>query len=152
MLLYMGLLSLFLVVLTDILVQTLESRTKSTAETFVTADDLFVRSRLAYDIRRASSIVTPANPGTTTQQLVLTIGGTTYTYARANGALTLTIGSGSQEALTTSDTRVAGFAVYRAGDGSTKDTLQLTYTLQSLATLRGVPAEQKTTAITIGAR
>ncbi len=151
LMIYMGLLSVFMVVMTDLLSQILDVRTQSTALSFVNTDGNYIRDRLAYDIRRSTSITTPAVPGATSNQLVLMIGGATYSYAVGSTALTLTTGGVSQT-LTTSDVSIASFSATRVGNGTGKDTVRLEYTLQSKRTAHNLPVEQKSYELTIGAR
>lgn len=140
-----------MVVMTDLLTQLLDLRTQSTAQTFVTSDGNFLKDRLSYDIRRSSAIVTPATVGTTASQFVITIGGANYTYAVSNSALGVTTG-GVTTLLTTSDVSIASLSATRVGNGTSKDTIKLSYTLVSKRTAHNLPVEQKSYALTIGAR
>lgn len=151
LIIYMGLLSIFMVVMTDLLSQILDLRTQSTAQSFVTSDGNYLKDRLAYDIRRSTAIVTPATIGGTGSQLVLTIGGASYTYSVQNSALMLTTG-GVANQLTTSDVSIASFSATRVGNGTGKDTIQLGYVLTSKRTAHNLPVEQKTYTYTIGSR
>ena len=151
LIIYMGLLSIFMVVMTDLLTQILDLRTQSTAQSFVTSDGNYLRDKFAYDIRRSSAIATPATIGSTNTQLVLTIGGVNTAYSVQNNALVLTTGGISNQ-LTTSDVSIASFSATRVGNGTGKDTIQLSYTLLSKRTAHSLPIEQKTYALTIGTR
>lgn len=147
----MGLLGIFLFVLTDILVQTLDVRTESTAATYVASDGEYLRYRLQYDIRRATAITDPASAGSSGSQLQLTIGGSTATYSISNGNLLSTQG-GSAIQLNTSSTAVQNFSVLRIGNGTGKDTIRINYTVESRAQLQGQPAESFPYSLTIGTR
>ncbi len=151
LILYMGLLSIFLVVLTDLLIQTLDVRTKSTAVTYVDSDAQYIQNRLQYDLRRASAVTSPATVGATASTLTMTIAGLSYSVASQSGNLVLTH-AGVSQALNTSDTRLVSFSVTRIGNGTGNDTYQITTSLASVAILRGIPADSKTTVFTIGTR
>ena len=92
-LLYMALLSIFLLTLVDILVSVLDVQLESQATSAVDIDSRFISSRLNYDILRASAIVTPASLGDVSDNLVMTIGGAGYTYSLSGGNLVLNDGS-----------------------------------------------------------
>ena len=151
LLMYMGLLGIFLVVLTDILVQTLDTRTQATAQTFVASDGEYLRSRLEYDVRRSSAIVAPVSTGTPSATLQLTIGGSTQTFALQGTNLVVTTG-GNSYTLNTSSTAVSGFQATRVGNGTGKDTLTLAFTISSIATSHSGAAETKAYTFTIGTR
>src|SRR3989344_9090196 len=65
LLLYMGLLALFLLVLTDIFVAITSVRTETETTSAVEQDGRFIISRLAYDVSRADSISIPPQLGQT---------------------------------------------------------------------------------------
>lgn len=151
LIIYMGLLSIFMVIMTDLLTQILDLRSQSTALSFVNSDGNYLRDRLEYDIRRSTAIVTPSTTGTSSTQLVLTIGGAAHTYNVQNSELVLTTG-GVASSLTTSDVSIASFSATRIGNGTGKDTVNLTYSLISKRTAHDLPVEQKSYSLTIGAR
>src|SRR4030043_150732 len=80
-LLYMGLLAILLVVLTEILVSILAVKTESEATSSVEQDSRFILSRMAYDISCATEINTPPQIGQTRSNLRMTVGGVLYEYA-----------------------------------------------------------------------
>ncbi len=95
LLLYMGILAVLLVVLTEMFVSIVDVQLSSKSFTNVEADGRFMVARITYDINRADSITTPANPGDSSSSLVLDIGGETYTYALSGDILQLTNLSGT---------------------------------------------------------
>ena len=80
LLVFMGILSVFLVILTQIFQQSLDVQLESSASSSVNLTGNFLLHRLEYDIRRASAITTPGAAGQTTSTLSLVIGGVTHTY------------------------------------------------------------------------
>ncbi len=151
MLIYMGIMSAFIVVLTNIFVSVLDVQLQSQAVSSVEQDGRFILSRLSHDIRRAQSITTPASAGSSAQSLVLVIGGSTYTYSDSSGSLTLNspLGLGS---LTSFDTTVSGFTVTRIGNTSGKHSLQINFTLTSVTVSNADRPEIKSFQTTVGLR
>ncbi len=132
LLIYMGIISVFLVILAGILVAVLDSQLKSEAATSVDQSSQYLISRLQYDIRRATGITTPVNLGDTASSLVLTIGGSSYTYAVSAGVLTLATGVKTYN-LSPFDVVFSGFSVTRLGNISGKNSVQIGFTVTSLA-------------------
>ena len=81
LLVYMGLLSILLLILTQIFTTVLDMQLESESTSSVERDSRFIISILAYDIHRSTAITTPTSAGSTTNSLVLTIDGNTHTYA-----------------------------------------------------------------------
>lgn len=133
LLLYMGLLSIFLVVLTSIFLSILDAQLRSETSSAVDVDGKFLLNRLSWDIHRASGIIVPAAAGQTSSQLTLTISGGNYAIASSSGALQLTTG-GVSERLTGASTTLTGFSVTRRGNPNGKDTLTITFSLSSQTT------------------
>src|SRR3990172_1905169 len=78
---YMALLSIFLLTLTDIFVSILDVQLESDATSAVEQDGRFILSRISYYIPRATDISTPPQIGQTRSNLIMTIAGvTTYEY------------------------------------------------------------------------
>jgi prepilin-type N-terminal cleavage/methylation domain-containing protein len=147
----MGLMSIFMLVLTDIVVAVGDVQTESEAASAVAQDGRYILARLSYDVQRAESIATPPFVGASSTQMVLTIGGgTAYTYALSGGNLRLTANSLTDN-LNSSETTVSGFSIQRYGNSGGKHTLTISFTLTSTAT-RDTGAEVKTFTTTVGVR
>ncbi len=149
-LLYMALLSIFLITLVDILVSALDVQLESQATSAVDIDSRFISSRLNYDILRASAITTPANLGDTANSLVATIGGVNYTYSLSGGNLVLNDGSGGKN-LNSSESTVAGISFQKLGSAGSKETIHVVYTLESV-TLRASGKESRIIDTVFGRR
>lgn len=117
LLLYMALLGLFLIVLTNMLVTALDSQAESTATSLVDIDSRFILARLAYDVSHASGITIPAAAGQTATSLGLSSG----TYAMSGANLVF---SGIQ--VNSYDSQISNFSVTRIGN-----TLQVSFTVTS---------------------
>lgn len=139
LLVFMGILSVFLVVLTQIFQQALDIQLESTGSSGVDLTSNYVLHRLEHDVRRAASITTPASVGQTSPSLALVIGGATYTYALAGTTLTLTNDLGTF-ALTDPLIGVTDLSVTRRGSGTGNDSLSVSFTLTSVTiTTAGTP-------------
>ena len=147
---YFGLLSIFLLVLTDLFVTLLELHTESTATSAVVQDSRFILARLEYDVTRASSIITPANLGATSGALSVLIGGVTTTYALSDGNFQLTNNWGTDN-LNSSETTITSSSFQRLGNSGGKDTIKLYLLINSL-TPAGAAPETRTLQTTIGRR
>jgi prepilin-type N-terminal cleavage/methylation domain-containing protein len=132
LLMVMGLLSILLMVMTDMFTSILNIQTKSESHAAVTEDGRFMLARLSYDLSRASSISTPASLGASGSTLAIVIGGVTYTYALVGGNLQLTNNLGTSN-LNGSDTTISGFSVQRLGTAA-KDSIRLSFTVTSQIT------------------
>lgn len=128
--LYMALLSVFLITLVDILVSVLDVQLESQATSAVDIDSRFISSRLNYDILRASSISTPANLGDTANSLVVVIGGVNYTYSLSGGNLVLN-DSSTADNLNSSQSSVTSISFQKLGSAGGKETVRVVYTLES---------------------
>src|SRR3989304_8444225 len=80
LLMYIGLLTILMTILTRLFTATIDEQLTSEATGGLEEDSRFIYSRLAYDLSRADSIVTPAVPGETSTTLSIMIGPATYTY------------------------------------------------------------------------
>lgn len=150
LMLYMGLLGIFLFVMTDLFVSTLDVRSESTSYYVVTYDAEYLQKKLSYDVRRSDAITAPV-VATTSSSMNLSIGGSSTTYGLTNGNLLLTQGGQSYQ-LNSNATSITNFSVFRIGSGSATDTLQISYTIASRTMLRGAPAESKSVQFTVGGR
>ena len=132
LLLYMGILSILLVVLTRTFTQALDVSLESEAGSALEQDGNYILARLAYDIHRANSIATPSVNGSSGSSVGLVINGTNYTYnIDAGSNLSLTVG-GISYPLNNSDSSVSSFSVQRLGNpGKIEDTLKINYTISS---------------------
>jgi hypothetical protein len=133
LLIYMGLLSVFLVILGGVFGAVLETQLVTQSSSSVDQDNRFIQARLTYDIRRSTSVITPAGSGQSASFLSLNIGGVTYTYSVSLGDLLLTVAGNSQK-INSYATNVSDFSVSRLGNPTGRPSLRLNYTLRSLTT------------------
>lgn len=150
LLIYMALVAIFIITLTDIFSSTLAVRTESEATSAVDEDGRFILARLIYDINRAQTVTAPATLGTTTPNLDLTIPGTTYAYALNASNLQLTE-NGQPNNLNSSESSISNLSFQRIGNPLGKPTLKIQFTVAS-KTQRAQGAETKTYNTTVGLR
>ena len=134
MLIVMGLLAIFLVVITTVFTASIDTQNQSTGYSATTSDGRFIMARLNFDIMRATAICTPASIGASASSLVLSVGGScNYTYALSGSNLQLNDGGGAVS-LNSSDSSVANTLTFqRIGNAGGKDTIRYSFTLTSNA-------------------
>lgn len=152
LLVYMGLLSIFLVLLVNILVTTLSFRLGTESSSALNQDTRFIMSRLSYDLYNADNLTLPVTPGDTSGSLVLTLDGVQKTYSvDGNGDLTETSG-GVPSKLNSTGTRVTGLNFERIGVPGEAPTVKINLTLESRITLQGGVVESESIETTFGLR
>lgn len=131
-LLYIGLLSLFMIILVEIFVSVLKLRLQSQSTSAIAQDSRFILARLGYDIGNAQSVTVPGVLGQTTSSLQLTKGGVIYTYSLdVDGNLVITT-AGASNKLNSLDTKISGITFKRVGSSGGKPTIQVDYTIESV--------------------
>ncbi len=129
LLIYIGLLGMFLVVLLDIFVMTLNTKLESESSSALAQDSRYVLSKLNYEIMNADSIEIPAS-GTTGTTLRIVNSGTAKTFASSSGSLVLTAG-GQTLSLTGLDTNLIGLSFQNTSAVGGKPTIKFSFTLES---------------------
>lgn len=150
MLLYMGLLTMLLLLFTNIFTAILDTQLAAQSTSSVSQDGRFVYSRITYDIHRASRIDTPIQLGDVTNTLQLTIGGVPYVYTLENGNLLLSISSSSAQ-VNSVDTAISDLQFKRIGNINGKHTVQINFTVANKINLHG-SGDSKTFQTTAGLR
>jgi Tfp pilus assembly protein FimT len=130
LLLVMGLLGIFLVIITTIFTSTLDIQSQTDSYNATVSDGRFIMSRLNYDIARASAVTTPAALGGSGGTLVMTVNASTYTYALSGNNLQLTAGANSGN-LNGNGTTVSNLSFQRIGNSGGKDTIRYSFKLTS---------------------
>ena len=143
----MGLLSIFLVVLATIFTASVDVQVRSRGYSSVSSDGRYLLARLDYDIARASAVTTPSSLGSSSGSLVLTIGGSTYTYAISGTGLQLTTPAGSGM-LTSSDDAITSVSFTKLGNAGGLETIRYAFTLTSKNTQTRNTASQTFTSTT----
>lgn len=134
---YLGLLGIFLVIMTNLFVATLNVRLESQNQSALQQDGRYLIQRLTYDLRRANQINLPLL-GEQTNSLDLLINDNLvdkhFIYNLNNQNLILNIND-EELALNSKDTQVTDLVFYRLGNSDinpqSKDTVQIKFTLRS---------------------
>lgn len=137
LLIYMGILSVFIVVLAQIFTSILDNQISSQTTSTVAQDGRYIYTRLIYDINRAQGVAVPANLGDTTTALQASISGKTYTYALSSGNLTISDATSSSN-LNSVDASVSALTFKRIGNAAGKHTFRILFTVSSRTSLHGV--------------
>lgn len=145
MLIVMGLLAIFLLVMTTIFTSTLDVQNQSNTYSSVLSDGRFIMARINYDIATSTSITTPSTLGVTSSSLVLTTATNSYTYALSGGNLQLTDNTGSAN-LNSSGTVVSNLSFTKLGNAGGKNTTRYTFTLTSTSKHSGATDSQTFTS------
>lgn len=133
MLMYMGLLSLLLVVIVDLFASSLDVQLESQAVSGVDQDAKFILGRLAYDIRRADTIVLPILGSTSSGTLTLIADGSQYSYSTQSAALVYST-SNETNYLNSFETTAENVLFQRLGNSGGKNAIKIILTIKSKTT------------------
>lgn len=131
--LYAGILSVLLGVLSALFGVIIETQLDSQATSSVDQDGRYVIAKMVYDMRSSSSIVAPANAGQSANTLQITRNSINYTYS-LNGSNNLVLtnnSTGEVNVLNGSETSVTGLTFQRLGNGGSDDTVRVNFTITS---------------------
>lgn len=150
LLIYIGLLAILMTILSRIFTGIIDVQLSSEATGAVEEDGRFIYARMAYDIGRAQSVVSPVNLGDVADTLILQIDGVTNTYNVSSNNLVLTNAYGSSQ-LNSVGSVISNLSFQRLGNVNGKDSILVTYTVTSTTVnIRG--ADTKTIETTIALR
>lgn len=158
LLLYMGLLSIFLVVLTDLYLSVLNVQTESQATSAVEQDGRYILGKFMYDIPQVQSSTAIVSPtlGVSSSTLQLTIGAVSYVYSLNGGNLQLVRSDLGTEILNGYDTTISNLNFTHLGNSgapntAAKDTVSVSFTVTS-KTKKESGVEQRPFQTTIAIR
>jgi hypothetical protein len=129
LLVFIGLFSILLTVLTQMFVTIVETQLDSQATSEVSQDSRYILNRLMYDIHRADSLTSPAL-GVYASSISLRIGTDTYIYNKTGNNLFLSI-NGVDSQLNSHDTIVPNVQFQRLGNATNPALIQVNYTVKS---------------------
>jgi type II secretory pathway pseudopilin PulG len=150
---YIGLLSIFMLVLLDVFITVLNARLETESTSTLNQDTRYILTRLAYDIGNADSVVLPAALGDSGNVLKITKGGITETFSiDALGNLILDDGVSPQK-LNGVDTALTDISFKKIGnpEEGDKPTVKISFTVKSLI-IRQAGEQTRTVDTTIGTR
>lgn len=143
---YMGILAVVLVVLTQLFGSAVDVRRESEATSYTMTDIRYLYSRFLYDISNADSITTPANLGNSSASLQFVKDSVTHTYQLSSSNLLL-----DSVQLNNFGTSISNVSFQRLGNAGGKHTIRVSYTVTS-KTKKSSGNEIKTVTTTIGMR
>ncbi len=141
LIIYMGLLTVMVLVFTDIFTSIIDNQLSSENTSSVADDGRYIYSRFIYDVNRADAILTPSGFGSSSASLVLVINGVTTTYEATNGSLLVTTPSGST-ALNGYGSSIDSLLFTKVGTPSAEDTVQINFTVNGNINTRGISDTQ----------
>lgn len=152
-LLYIGIFSILIVVLFQLLSSIFDVQLESQSTSSVAQDSRFILNRFSYDIGQADTIVSPISLGSQSDSLQFSKESTTYTYSLVNGNLILANSSlGISDELNSTNTTVSNLNFLRLSDtNGNNDTVSISFTLTSKIIKRGGASSENFT-ITMGTR
>lgn len=130
LLLYVGILSLFLVVLTDMFGGAIDVQLESQSSGAVEQDGRYILQRLGYDMGRVEEITVPAAIGEQTASLELRAQGQPVAYSLTGTDLMITDASGSNLG-NSALTQISNLTFLRLGNVGGKAAIQVQFTVTS---------------------
>ncbi len=109
-LLYIALLSIVIVFITDIILQTLNFMIESRNISYLDSDARFISTKLRNDLRKADSISVPSVIGETANSITFEYESDNYTYSLSDGILQITDPNGTYR-INSDQTTVSSFSV-----------------------------------------
>ncbi len=132
LLIFMTLFSVVLVVLSSLFAATVQQQLENQGISATESDSTFIISRMQYDFDRASAVIEPANPGDTSNTLILEIGGQEYVYVLAGERLTLTTPTETYEMISPRS-QINAFSFTKIGNIDGNPTVQVQIDVTSVA-------------------
>lgn len=135
MVVYMGVFSVIMLVLTNLFISTLDLKVKNDANSSVSQDGRFILSKIMADINNANSVSYPSL-GSSASSLNFVLYGVAQTYQLNNGNLELVNNNGTN-ILNSVGTSVTNLSFYRIGNSGGRNSIQVQLTLKSKSVTNG---------------
>lgn len=130
-LIYIGILSIILLVFLDLLVSLTRMRTENESTSNVQQDSSYLINKFIYDIHQAKIISNPLHPPGQSNVLNVTINGTGYSYA-TDSAKNLIMSDGvTNYQLNGYDTQITSILFTRLGQDDIHDVIKIKFTVTS---------------------
>jgi len=152
---FMGILSILLFILTDIFVATLNVKSESESQAAVQQDGRYILAKLMYDINQASDVLNPSY-GSESTILTIKINDSEKTYSTMSANLYITDTENS-DVLNSVDTQISDIKFTNLGNKLTnlgnpgKSTIQVSFTLTSKM-IKNTGPEVESFKTTVGLR
>ncbi len=147
LLITIGLLSVLLMILLTIFTSSIDVQARSQGYAATSSDGRLILTRLEYDVKRATSINTPAGLGDTSSSLALTIDGHAYTYSVSGGKLQLDVDGGSTD-LTGAEATISNLSFQKLGNIGGKASVRYSFTVTANSQSAHEPDTQTFTSTT----
>ncbi len=154
LLIYFGILSILLVIVIDLMLQTGEFSLETESRSSLQNDARFIANRLSFDIHQADSVTSPANLGDSSSTLTFTVGTETHTYTLSGTNLEYqeTVGLNTETANLNSNRIIINSLTFeRLGNPGGNPTIKITLELEATKSEKGGP-KQKTFEVLVGTR
>ncbi|MEI6533161.1 MAG: prepilin-type N-terminal cleavage/methylation domain-containing protein [Candidatus Roizmanbacteria bacterium] len=163
LLIYMSIMSVFLVVIAEMFISISNLSLESSAISSVQQDGRYLIARLSYDIKRAQkstsptvsvAIPTPGNAGQTSDSLQLTIDNAVQQYS-LNGSGNLIIKNMTtqeENQLNGSNTELTNLQFLRLGNPSGKNSITINFTLSGRTIVTGKGREERSFSTIVSTR
>ncbi|QQS44549.1 prepilin-type N-terminal cleavage/methylation domain-containing protein [Candidatus Roizmanbacteria bacterium] len=132
LLIFMALFSVVLVVLSSLFAATVQQQLENQGISATETDSTFIISRMQYDFDRAAAVIEPANPGDTSDTLILEIAGQEHVYELSGEILTLTTPADTYQMISPRS-RVTSLSFTQIGNIDGNPTVQVQMAVTSVA-------------------
>lgn len=130
LLIYLGLASIMLVVLSELFVSILNESVETQNYSAVQTDGRYILARLRYSINNADSITIPANLGDSSGELTTIVGSNQFHYYVNSDKLYLNDGTGDY-LMSSLDTKITDLVFSRQGNVGGKPVISIVFTASS---------------------
>lgn len=137
LLVYLALLSIFLLVLLDIFTTTLDFKLQTESSSALNQDARYILAKLSYDLYNSDGITVPATLGSTSGTLQISSGGTANTYALDSDNNLIVTRGGVSTKMNGLDTKILNISFKRLGTPGEKPTIQVLFTIESKIEIKG---------------
>ena len=141
LIIYMGLLTVMILIFTEIFVSTIDNQLSSRNTSNVADDGRYIYSKFIYDVNGAQSITEPIAFGSPEAKMTLLIGGQNYTYSLSNNNLIVTDSAGSYT-LNGYGSSISALLFTKVGTTSAKSTVKINFTVKGTTTIHGILDQQ----------
>lgn len=141
LIIYMGLLTVLVLIFTEIFTSTIDNQLGSKNTSSVADDGRYIYSRFIYDVERAAQITVPTNYGDSSPTMTLIINGQNYTYSLQSNNLVVTDPTGTYS-LNGEGSSISNVLFTKVGSLNAKDTVRINFTISGNVTTRGISDQQ----------
>lgn len=142
LLIYLGISTIMLVVVSEFFVSILDESMEAQNYSSVQSDGIYVLNRFKNALNNADAVTIPTTLGSTSDELVLTVGGTTHRYHLSEGKILFNDGTGDY-LVSNLDTQISSLSFTRTGNIGGKPVILIEFT--SSSGVENTPQREETT-------